>query len=311
MSKLGFLTMAFGHRRFLTQAENMGLSLKRHMPGIPVAIVTDRNVVHAAFDLAIPMKPFSKAGVVHKLDLYNYSPFDETLFIDSDCIITRPFHNELAAIREYDFSPVVGRYLHRGETDPFIADLAAALDQINGAAFPKFNGGVYFFKKSDLAQQVFSHANALRDKTTALGIRDFDKGGPNDETLIGLALAELRVSQLYDDLGNLMRTPVNIIGKLKVDALGGGCSFNKGGVFVSPAICHFPVEWLLSPEYKIAEYSLRKGHPPLPILKLNIVVQHHLNRFQRKLKSKLSHSLSGLCKWSHVQQVIPPIDVTQ
>jgi hypothetical protein len=288
MPELGFLTMAFGHDRYFRQAENMALSLKRHMPDIPLAIVTDRKEVDAAFDIVIAMKPFSKAGVVHKVDLYNYSPFQETLFIDSDCIITRPFVKELTDIRQYDFTPVVGRYLRRGETDSGIVDLAAALDHLNAESFPKFNGGVYFFKKSSLAKQVFARANALRSETTALGIRDFDKGGPNEETLIGLALAELHVSQLHDDHGNLMRTPVGIIGKLKIDVLGGGCSFNKGGSFVTPAICHFPVEWLLRPEYKLAEYSLRNGRPPGLFWKTSVMAQHRFAVLQRRVKHKLS-----------------------
>jgi hypothetical protein len=114
MTDLGFLTMAYGHDRYFRQAENMALSLKRHMLDGPLAIVTDRKVVGPLFDIAIPMKPFSKAGVVHKVDLYNYSPFQETFFIDSDCIVTRPFQKELAAIRQYGFTPVVGRYLYRG-----------------------------------------------------------------------------------------------------------------------------------------------------------------------------------------------------
>jgi hypothetical protein len=306
MAALGFLTMAFGHERYIRQAENMGLSLKRHMPGIPVAIVTDRAVVNDLFDIAIPMKSFSRAGVVHKLDLYNYSAFEETLFIDSDCIVTRPFHSELVAISQYEFTPVVGRYLHRGENDAWIVDLTAVLDQLNASSFPKFNGGVYFFKKSHLAQEVFSRANALRARTVALGILDFDKGGPNDETLIGLALAELGVTQLYDDRGNLMRTPVNIVGKLRVDALGGGCSFNKGGELVSPAICHFPVEWLLSPEYKIAEYSLRNGHQPRSIRRLGISVEHHFMRFQNRLKRKLSRAFPRFYPPSSVTLNQPP-----
>ena len=294
MGTFGFIAMAYGDERYFRQVENMALSLKRHMPNFPLAIVTDRQIADPLFDIVIPMKPFLQAGVVHKLDLYDYSPFQETLFIDSDCIVTRPFPAELAAIRAYEFTPVVSRHLYRGEIDPWIVDLTAALDQINGASFPKYNGGVYFFKKCKFAQQIFERAKALCDETTLLGIKDFDKGGPNDETLIGLTLAELHVPQLYDDRGALMRTPVGIIGKLHVDALGGGCSFNKGGDLVSPAICHFPVEWLLSPEYKIAEYSLRNGRHPPTIWKLAITAQHHFGRFQQRVRGKLHRTFSRL-----------------
>ena len=300
MPELGFVTMAFGHKRYFRQAENMGLSLKRHMSDVPLALVTDRIVGDDLFDVVIPMKHYSRAGTIHKLDLYDYSPFEETLFIDSDCIATRPFSAELIAIRQYDFTPVVGRYLHCGDTDPWLIDLAFALDHINGLTFPKFNGGIYFFKKSNATQLIIRRANELRTRATELGIKDFDRAGPGDETLIGLALAELKVPNLHNDHGNLMRTPVDIIGKLQVDALGGGCSFNKGGVFVSPAICHFPVEWLLTPEYKIAEHSLRKGHPPRAARKLSITAQYHLGQFRQRLKRKLSSTFSELRLSSHV-----------
>jgi hypothetical protein len=120
MSELGFLTMAFGHQRYVRQAENLALSLKRHMPGIPLALVTDRKNVSGLFDVVVPMKAIACAGVVQKLELYTDSPFQETLFIDSDSVATRPFQSELAAIRQYDSTPVMGRYLLRGQSDPWI-----------------------------------------------------------------------------------------------------------------------------------------------------------------------------------------------
>jgi hypothetical protein len=291
MNRFGVLTMAFGADKYLRQADNMALSLRRHMPGIPLAIVTDREIQNTLFDINIPMKQISQAGTVHKVDLYDYSPFQETLFIDSDCIVTRPFHAELSAIREFDFTPVVSRYLVRGESDLWLVDVAAALDRVNGDSFPKFNGGIYFFKKGDLARRVFSRANELRSEAAALGIKDFDKAGPGDETLIGLSLAELRVLRLYDDHANLMRTPLNMNGRLRIDALGGGCSFNKEGKIVTPAICHFCADWVHSPEYKIAEYSLRNGRPPLLLWTTVVKGRHYLDRLQKKVTEKVSRTL--------------------
>ncbi len=291
MAQLGFLTMAFGQERYFKQAENMALSLRRHMPGIPRAIVTDRKELNALFDIVIPMKPIFQAGTVHKVDLYEYSPFQETFFIDSDCVVTKPFQRELTAIRQYDFTPVVSRYLLRGESDLWLVDLAAALDRVNGESFPKFNGGIYFFKKGPTAQQIFSRAKELRSEARALGIVDFDKAGPGDETLIALTLAELHFSRLYDDHGDLMRTPLNSKGRVRVDALGGGCSFIKEGTIVRPAICHFCGDWVLSPEYKMAEYSLRNGRPPGLLWRLGVTGHHHLGWFHQELKRKLSRML--------------------
>jgi hypothetical protein len=283
MTKFGFLTMAFGADKYVRQAENMALSLERHMPGFPRAIVTDREVDSGLFDVVVAMDSVLMAGTIYKLTLYKNTAFDETFFIDSDCIVTRPFQQELTEIRQYEFTPVVSRYLLRGEHDLWLVDVAAALDRVRGKSFPKFNGGIYFFKQGNLAQHIFSRANELRNEAEHLGIKDFDRAGPGDETLIGLALAELNVLHLYDDHGKLMRTPLNITGSLHVDALGGGCSFNKEGTMVTPAICHFCGEWVLSPEYKIAEYSLRNKRKPDLIWRSAVKGRHHFERFSRKL----------------------------
>jgi hypothetical protein len=294
VSDLGFLTMAFGPDRYLRQAETLALSLRRHMPGVPLALITDHQDAGSLFDVIIPMKPIAQAGVVHKVDLYDYSPFFETLFIDSDSIVSRPFVHELNEIREFDFSPVVRRYLVRGESEFFLDDLTRTLNQINGDSFPKFNGGVYFFKKVDVAWRVFARANEMRSQKEAFGIKDFDKAGPNDETLFGLALAELHVSPLYDDHGKLMCTPLGMIGNMRLDALGGGCSFNKAGEMVSPAICHFPGDWVREPDYLTAEYSLRNGRRPRLLFRARVNGRHYLRQYRRKVEGKIASIRSSL-----------------
>jgi hypothetical protein len=286
MSDFGFITMAFGSDRYIRQAENLALSLRHNMPGYKIAIVTDRPDVTPIFDIVIPMRKFDQAGTLYKLDIYEYSPFHETLFIDSDCIATKLFHAQIEQIKQYDFSPVVSRYLHRGETDSFLDDLDWTLDAVGGRAFPKFNGGVYFFRKSAFAQGIFDRAKHFYTEAKALGIRNFDKAGPGDETVIGLAMAEQSGSKYYDDLGHLMRTPMELVGRLEIDALGGGCRFKKGNVIVTPAICHFCGDWIGVPQYKIAEYYLRKGKRPSLPHRYAWIINRLINRLIYNLKSK-------------------------
>src|SRR6516162_1958673 len=262
MPDFGFITMAFGSDKYIRQAENLALSLRHNLPDYKIAIVTDRPDVAPVFDMVIPMRKFDQTGTIHKLDIYEYSPFHETLFIDSDCLATKWFHSQIEQIKQYDFSPVVSRYLQRGEADDLLDDLDKALDAVGGTAFPKFNGGVYFFRKSAFAQGIFDRARRFCGEAKALGIRNFDKAGPGEETVIALAMAEQSGSKYYDDLGHLMRTPIGLIGRLEIDALGGGCRFKRGNVIVTPAICHFCGDWIGVPQYKIAEYYLRKGKKP-------------------------------------------------
>jgi hypothetical protein len=90
-----------------------------------------------------------------------------------------------------------------------------------------------------------------------------------------------------------MRTPMELIGRLEIDALGGGCRFKKGNVIVTPAICHFCGDWIGVPQYKIAEYYLRKGkRPSLPhryAWTINRLLYNlkskHFPRFKRKIKT--------------------------
>ena len=285
----GVITMAYGRDRYHRQAENLALSLRRHMPDLKLAIVTDRtDSAREYFDVAIPIGSTDLAGVIHKIRLYDFSPFQDTLFIDSDCLVAKPFHEEIERIRGFDFSPVCGRYLGPDDSDMFVEDLGTTLDALNIDYFPKFNGGIYYFRKTERARQVFTHAEDLYNRASELGIRNFDKYGPNDETLIGLALAMMGERDLYDDEGRFMRTPLGLQGALKFDAIVGKCSFNKSGVQVSPAICHFCGDWVNSKEYELADYALHAGKPPSLFVLGATYGRRKLGRLAQRLRGRVA-----------------------
>ena len=258
-SPVGFITMAYGAQRYLDQAISLARSVKRHMPQHPIALITDREERVAPFDDQIRMEDFSLAGTVLKRKMYEYTPFEETLFIDSDCLVTRDCSQQIAEIRRWDFSPVVNTYLADGDRDLWLKDVGAAVRQVGGASFPKFNGGVYFFRKSERAQKVFAGGEEMLARQDELGILDFDKAGPGEETLLGLALSQLGVSDLYDDHGKLMRSPLNATGPIHLDILRGECWFEKNHKRVEPAIVHLCGEWIDHPTYVIACRELAKG----------------------------------------------------
>lgn len=258
---IGIITMAYGPDRYIRQAETLARSIRRNMPGMPIALVTDRSRASDLFDHIVAMAPVERAGTVHKVRMNDYTPFDETLFIDSDSIVVKGFDEQLAEIRAFDFSPIVVNYLKAGDKDLWLDDVGAALAAVGGTAFPKFNGGVYFFRKSAMANKVFAMARELIDTGKAFGVRDFDASGPGDETVIGLALAALHPEPLYRDRTPLMRTPLNSTGRIVMDPFTGSSGFVKNGRAVSPAICHFCGPWIDHPTYRIAEIGLERGAP--------------------------------------------------
>jgi hypothetical protein len=260
-SGFGIATIAIGHERYARQAEILSLSLRKNMPDVPLAIVTDCSRLSTIADFVIPPLTGVPAGVLQKAYLDRYTPFAETLFIDSDCIVTRPFFDELKEIRRFDFTPAMEKNTPPNGTDEYIEDLYAALTLVGGKEFPKFNGGVYFFREGELASSVFSNAREIHGRYREFGIKAFDKSGPGEETVFALALAKLGVTDLYHDGGRLMRTPTGLKGKIRIDPLGGGCSFERYDGTVSPAICHFAGPYIFSPEYRLAVYSLANEVP--------------------------------------------------
>jgi hypothetical protein len=256
---LGIITLAIGAQRYIRQAHMLSLSLRRNMPGVSIAVVSDSEEVASFADVVVKVDESIPISAAQKLLLYKYSPFEESLFIDSDCIVARPFHTELAVLRKYSFSPIIEKMVPCEGTDDYIQDLRGALERVGGTAFPKFNGGLYFFNRSNQSREVFEFALDYFRNYKLYGIRPFDRGGPGDETVIALALAHLGQLELYNDAGRLMRTPTGLKGRLTIDPLGGGCSFERAEGFVSPAICHFAGHYLMLPEYFLAGAALRSG----------------------------------------------------
>jgi hypothetical protein len=254
---LGFMTIAMGHEKYIEQARILSLSLRRNMPEIPLAIVTDCQNLAASADIIIPAASEIPVGVMQKVFLDEYTPFNETLFIDSDCVVTRPFLKELEQIRKFEFTPAMEKFTPANGQDEYIDSLPATLKLIGGDKFPKFNGGIYFFKDGELSSLVFRTAREIHRNYRRYGIRAFDKSGPGEETVFALALSKLGLFDLYHDEGNLMRTPTGLKGKIFIDPLGGGCTFERYDGVVCPAICHFAGPYLLSVEYRLAAYSLK------------------------------------------------------
>jgi hypothetical protein len=149
---------------------------------------------------------------------------------------------------------------------------------------------VYFFRKGDHAAEVFRRSKEIRLRSKELGIIDFDKSGPGEETLIGLALAGMGETQLYFDGGKLMRTPLNSSGPLVMDPIRGVCHFVKEGVFVEPAICHYCGPWIDHPTYRLAELALRRGRRPSAITRMAYHAKFQADILLKKIKRRWPRS---------------------
>jgi len=231
----GIITIAAGDKRYIEMAKMLALSLIQTNPEIKRAVVSDAPEAEfkGLFDIYIPFNASFGEGLYQKLHIDLYSPFEETLFIDADCLVFKSMEAMISLCRKQSFV-VFGGQINSGE---WYMDVAATCERFGLPSIPLFNGGTYYFNNKELAAAVYGNARRLMKEYKDIGFGEF-RGSINEEPLIAVSMA-LNNVEAVDDKGIGMRTPIGIIGALTVDILNEVCSFNKEGDVVSPAILHF------------------------------------------------------------------------
>ncbi|MGA9382052.1 MAG: hypothetical protein WBV73_25100 [Phormidium sp.] len=257
MNKLnkGILTMAYGNPKYIRMAKALAKSLNLHSPNITRAIVTDSkdSELKQLYHISIALKPELGSGVKQKLYIDEYSPFAETLFIDSDCLVVKNIEDLWKFFNQVCFG-VVGWQKREGKAFMDVMDVPQIMALFNLDSIPVFNGGLYYFKKNEAANKVFLKAREIGDNYEKIGLGNF-RGGIADEPAFAIAIAMNRIRAISDEQGLTMRTPYNMTGSLKLDVLQGISSFIKEGQRVNPAIVHF-CDNLCSFDYKREQVKL-------------------------------------------------------
>lgn len=240
----GVLTLAYGASRFIEQAKCLGLSLKLHASHLPRSLVTDSrdSGLASIFTDIIPLRAEFGSGVRQKLHLDHYSSYDETLFIDSDCLVLGNLDAFWVSFAGQYFGVPGFRYLREGSVDPYV-DVDYVLDHLGVSALPKFNGGTYYFTRTPEAAAFFDSARKVMNDWRKLRLAPFRRDGPNDEAVYSVAMAMHNVSPTHMGSGG-MWTPCGYRGKLRLNAIEGTCSFEKEGEIRTPEVIHFPGEYM-------------------------------------------------------------------
>lgn len=277
----GVITIAHGPKRYIDMAINMAISLKFHNPSIQCAIVTDvaQETVKEYFDYYIPIKSEYGLGLNQKLYLHEYSPFEETLFIDADCLVVKPLTGYYSLCIEHDFV-ILGSQINSGE---WYMDVSAMCKRFNVSDIPLFNGGTYYFKKGAITNRVYADAIKMIDNYQQLGFAPF-RGGINEEPLVSVSMA-LNGIKAVEDPGFGMSTPIGIVGVLEIDCLLGKSFFNKQGENVNPSIVHFCGAFANGFHYKreVVKLRLIRKFPFLKPLLISLVVNSYKNAYYASL----------------------------
>lgn len=129
-----------------------------------------------------------------KLLLDSLSPFDRTLFVDSDCMC---FGDLSFIFKRFDGSPFVAIGSNASE-GWLLGDIQKRRELFNLEWLPVFWGGVYYFEKGPESAAIFKRARELAPDYDRLECARL-RGRPSDEPLLSLAMAERGLRAVEDD----------------------------------------------------------------------------------------------------------------
>lgn len=138
----GILYIAAGEE-FVEEAKISASSAKDVMPNVPVTLVSDQNVDSELFDTTIPLEdPRCDGGdkIVHLLD----SPYDRTLFVDTDIYFADGVTEMFDLLDNFDFAVA--------SNGQFYKSLEISDENIP-KAFPEYNSGVMLYQNHETVYQ--------------------------------------------------------------------------------------------------------------------------------------------------------------
>lgn len=217
----GVVTLATGKPVFIAMAVTLARSFKRWHPkgDIGFSIATDQPEAIPA-DLAdvhiMRLAPGQfGTGFSPKLSLDLFAPAPQTLFVDSDCLITRhlgPVFDQFAGRP----ASVVGGYITQGEWFGDVDDIRRRFELPH---LVKFNGGVYYIERGEVSSRIYQSARSLEPAYDELGLVRL-RGKPNEELLMAIALAMHKAVPVPDD-GSILGDMFSYPGPVDVDAVKG------------------------------------------------------------------------------------------
>lgn len=154
----GYLTIAARSPRFLEMAVDMALSLREHTE-LPVAIATDEQLAGIArrdysrvFDEITEIPSRFLQGRALKYGSAEASPFEETIFVDADCILLGSTDDAFSALETADMA-MIGEHLttsdnvhHHGFSTSYL------IRRFELDSYLKTNSGFFCFRRSAALQ---------------------------------------------------------------------------------------------------------------------------------------------------------------
>jgi hypothetical protein len=236
----GFGILTLATPKDYLKAIGLALSVRVSNPGVQIAVACSRRVmplVMPYFDFVIEEKAGLR-GFVHKVHLDQYSPFDETMFFDSDVLVFKPL---LPYLRSWGAGPYLacGGYMTGGMSS-FGLDRAATLKKLGKGKLVVIDGAGHALFRKPSCTAVFE----LARQVTADYKRYAGDIAYADEDVLSIVLTSMDLPPAPQDDYFHARYLSARVGTMRMDATQGLCSFVASdplqeGRRIEPYIVHF------------------------------------------------------------------------
>ena len=235
----GFITIATGSTQYYKLAANLLRSYRFNCSDpYPFALITDReNTYTAEFDDIVLIND-SSFSFMDKLRIFDLSPYDETIFIDSDSLAFADLNPWFSLFEEYGDFSLFG-YAHEDlNTSYGWFNYSGMKEYRKDITFiPIFNGGVYYMRNTPACKRVFEIAKNCADNYSDYSFNKFKE--PADEPVLALGMAvcgfkPLDGERVYDEF---LYDPDEK--KLSIDSVSSEVSYDRDGRIVSPSLIHW------------------------------------------------------------------------
>lgn len=142
----GVIYISFG-KKYSDEAVFSAKTLKSFCD-VPVTLFTDLGVESSYINTVVPIKPEHKRA---KVDFISRSPYERTLYLDSDTQVVRDISDVFKVLDRFDIAAV---HDHSRKSSRW-ATVIPEYDRIP-YAFPEFNSGVLLFRRTGRTDRSFN-----------------------------------------------------------------------------------------------------------------------------------------------------------
>jgi hypothetical protein len=188
--KKGFITIATGKEEYYRLAWNLLRSYRYYCPEpLPFSILCDReNEYTADFDDVILFQNGATNSYLDKLELAEYQPYDETVFIDADCLAYGDLNVLFEVFAGADEMSCYGRTLPLDDKTGWFEYENLGVWKQTVSYVVGLHGGIYYLRRGETAKAVFDTAKRLVPDYAQFRFKG-KFSNPGDEPLIALAMA--------------------------------------------------------------------------------------------------------------------------